>query len=72
MEWIGWVHAYMAEGAADQEQGPIILVHGIRADVPCFQVAPLVVILVHTTANSATFSDTPVPYCAMVVQFTAG
>ena len=64
--WSGCVGC-MAEGAVDQGQGPIILVHGIRADMSCFQVAPLLVILVHTTANSATFSDTPVPYCAMVV-----
>ena len=39
----------MTEGAVDQGQGHIILVYGIRADMPCFQVAPLVVIPVYTT-----------------------
>ena len=57
----------MAERAVDQDQGPIILVHGFIADVPCFQVEPLVVIPDHTPANSATFSDAPVAYHAVLV-----
>ena len=56
----------MAEGAVDQGQGPSILVHGVshRADVPCFQGAPLGGIRVQIPADSGTFPDTLVPSCA--------
>ena len=54
----------MAEGAVEQGQGPIILVHGVYARADASRDAPVGIIWVHTPAASATFPDTPVFSCA--------
>ena len=54
----------MAEGAVEQGQGLIILVHGVYARADASRDAPLGIIWVHPSADSATFPDTPVFSCA--------